>query len=541
MFEKISLKGRMIAIGMVSLIGLLILGSWAAFHTRSQIYEERRVMLKTLVDAAKTQVTYYQKQEKTGVLPTSEAKRLATEALRAMSFQGKNYFFMYTYDGITVLLPPSPEKEGQSRLEVKDANGVPLIRNLIEAGRSGGAFTKYDYPRPGETKALPKIGYAANIDGWNWIVGAGLYVDDIDEAFYRNLLMSGLAILVLGGAVFGLTFLIASSVLRSIGGELNHVMSIMQRVSSGDLSVEVGDKLPQNSFLSELNSLVMALRLMITGIHSGADQVKQSSQNIRNSSGAVAEAAAKQVSVTQEMAASMEEFTVSISQISENATETEKFADESVNAAKQGETQINMAVGGMSILSNTIDNAVDRINVLSAQSQEVGTISATIKKIAEQTNLLALNAAIEAARAGESGRGFAVVADEVRKLAERTTQATSEIDHTLQTIMRESEGAVGAMEEATKRAGTSVDEVTKSADVLKLIARESAQAGTLISDVANAAREQHVASTTLARQVENIAVAAEETSADMVKTVAAANELEQVADSLYKAVRKFHF
>jgi methyl-accepting chemotaxis protein len=538
MFAQMGLKKRMVLIGLVSLISLLLIGTWSALHQRTKTYEERQIMLQALVNSMYTQVQYFQKLEQNGKLTTQEAQRQAREAIRGIRFQGNNYFFIYNGEGITVLLPPTPDKEGQSRIGLKDAKGVPFIRNLIEVAKSGGGFTSYDYPRAGQTEPQPKIAYAKNVEGWNWVIGSGLYVDDIEQAFYRDLLTTGGVILLLSATVFGLILVISRSVLRQLGGEPAHAMQIMKQVAGGDLQVDIATR-ADNSVLAELHALIQALRTLISGIHTGAEQIRSASHQIKESSDAVANAATNQSGATQGMAASMEELTVSISHISDNATQTEQFAGESVTAAQRGEQQVNSAVASMNTLSVAIQDAGKRITGLSQQAQEVGSIAATIKEIAEQTNLLALNAAIEAARAGESGRGFAVVADEVRKLAERTAQATNEIEKTLTKIQQGTAGAVDAMGNAASQADKSVEDVGQSASILKQIAHDSAQACQLIAEVATATREQRIASTTLAQQVENIAHAVEETSTGMVQTAASANSMEQVASELYQAVSRF--
>jgi len=538
MFSRMSLRNRMLVIGLISLVGLLAVGVWSALHQRSQTYEERTAMLKSLVDTAHSEIAHFQDLEKQGKLSTQDAQAQAREAVRAMRFQGSNYFFMYTYDGVTILLPPTPKIEGQSRIAARDADGVEFVRKFIDTGRAGGGFVTYHYPRAGETAAQPKIAYSANIDGWNWILCAGLYVDDIDSAFYHDLLVTGFVILVLAALVFGVVTVISRSVLGQIGGEPAHAMEVMKRVAEGDLTVTLKATSP-DSMLGELQQLIASLRHLITDINGGADHTSSASQHIRQSSSAVAEAAATQAGATQGMAAAMEELTVSISQISENASVTERYATDAAGAAEQGEQQVSTAMASMTSLTVAINEAVDRITSLNAHVKEVSSIAGTIKEIADQTNLLALNANIEAARAGEVGNGFAVVADEVRKLAERTSHATGEIERTLSSIQSETENAVGAMNNAVVQADQSVQEVGQSADVLKKIAQGSLQSRELIAEVANAAREQQAASTALAQQVEHIAQAAEETSSSMTETAAAANQLEQVAVGLHGTVRRF--
>lgn len=538
MFARIGLKNRLIMIGVVSLLGMLAIGILSAFHQRTKTYEERMSMLKSVVESAKTQALYYENLQKTGKLSEQDAKNQAREALRAMRFQGDNYVFMYTYDGITILLPPTPEKEGTSRIEFKDPNGVPLIRNLIEAGKTGGAFTTYNYPRPGEKEAAPKVGYASNIPGWGWAIGAGLYVDDIQAAFYADLWISGVTVLIVALIVFGVVTLVTRSVMQQIGGEPVQAMQAMKVVAEGDLTVEVHTKYSE-SMLGELNILIRALRKLVGDIHAGAEHIGSASSHILQSASEVALTAGNQASATQSMAAAMEELTVSITQISDNASETERHAAAAEVGATQGEEQVNTTVDSMKQLSSVLADAAARITGLNKRTQEVGSIAAVIKDIADQTNLLALNAAIEAARAGETGRGFAVVADEVRKLAERTTTATGEISNTLSAIQQEAINAVHAMENAGSQAELSVEQVVLSSGVLRNLADGASQAKLLIGDVAAAAREQRAASNALAQQVEQIAHAAEETSHNMNQTSQSAKELERVSGALHDSVKRF--
>jgi len=539
MFSRITLKRRMTVIGLISLAGLLIVAIWAAIAQRSVMYADRMDMLKTVIESAQSQILYYQGLEKQGTLSSQEAEHQAREALRSMRFQGDNYVFIFDHAGITVLLPPLPDQEGKSRLALKDAHGVAFVHDIVEAGKAGGGFTRYDFPRAGQTDALPKIAYAVNIDGWDWILSAGIYVDDIDTAFHQRLLITALVILVLGALVFGSIAVISRSVLQQIGGEPAHAMKLMKRVAEGDLTVTV-ESHTRGSLLDELNLLVQTLRQLIMDIHSGAGDIHNASQHIRQSSDEVAQAATTQASATQSMAAAMEELTVSISHISENATETERFASETTRSARHGEQQVNDAARSMGMLTGALDDAVARINELDIHAHEVGSIAATIKEIAAQTSLLALNAAIEAARAGETGRGFSVVADEVRKLAERTTSATAEIEQTLSAIQTETESAVQAMHNAAGQATQSADEVSQTSDILQKIAEGATQAEQLVADVASAAREQQAASTALAQQVENIAQATEETSSSMAETAASANNLELVAVELNGSLSRFH-
>lgn len=538
MFANWTLRSKMLAVGAAALAGMLMIGVIGAFEMRSAAHEQRMQLLRALVESTRTQIGYYEQLAKDGKLTREQAQAQAREALRNVRFQQREYFFIYSSDGMNVLHPTQRHREGKPFIDEKDKLGKLFVADIVRAGQAGGGFVDYHFPRPNETEAVRKVAYVAPVPDWQWVVGTGLYVDDVEADFREDLAINLGIVALLAGLVLALVIAIGRSVMRQVGGEPAVAVQAMKKVVEGDLRAGIGNA-PAGSMLAELDTLISRLRNTVSEISAGAQKVGAATADISATSRQVAGSAQQQTDSTQTMAAAMEELTVSITHISENAGETERQSIESSEMAVAGERQVHEAAEEMRSLADAVVQASERIASLSARANEVGGIATAINDIAAQTNLLALNAAIEAARAGEQGRGFAVVADEVRKLAERTTQATLQIGQTVSAIRGESEAAVSAMDAASERARNSVNSAEQSADMLRRIAEGATRARELVAEVANSTREQGIASNSLAGQIEQVAQMVEATSQGMHATATATEELTRVAGDLTSVVSRF--
>lgn len=388
------------------------------------------------------------------------------------------------------------------------------------------------------TEPVPKLSYVKGFEPWGWIIGTGIYVDDVDAAFRQSALTLGgvsfallIALVVTGGLIRG-------SIVSQLGGEPASAVAIMQRVASGDLTTSASHA-AKGSLLGALNEMVAALRTLISEVNSGAKAVEQNAEQIRHASGEVAIAAEHQADSTSAMAAAIEELTVSSNHISDSARDTE---DDSRNAkllAGEGTQRVDLATVAIQKIATTVTDASGRIHALEERAKQVSSIATVIKDIAGQTNLLALNAAIEAARAGEQGRGFAVVADEVRKLAERTSLATTEIEQMIVGIQADTIGAVEAMNAALPEVDHGVRLAGQASESLRSIEAGSERTLARIGDVASATREQSAASTSIAQRVEEIAQMVEETTVTIRGTADSAAQLEKIAHDLSEQIGRF--
>ena len=532
------LKGRLTLSVLVALRGLLLLGAFQILHLRSQLLDDRKAMLQAAVDIAVNTTKGYYAQESKGELTREQAQKLAREALSSMRYLGEEYFYIYDSKGLGVMHPIRPEYVGKSHWERQDKTGAYTVRNMVQAALDKSGFVETRTPRPGSEVQVPKLHYLQHFVPWDWVVGTGLYIDDLDTLFYQQLRSAAIVILLVLLTVGAVAWWVARAILAQIGGEPADAVAAMSQVAAGDLTVSLGVS-KRDSLLGELNCLVQALRQMMEEIARGAGQVANSAQEISDTSGKVAAANASETDATQTMAAAMEELTVSITHVSSNAHETERHASDAADLAAQGEKSVEAVASNITTMAGTVANAADKVRTLSVNTQEVARIASVIKDIAGQTNLLALNAAIEAARAGEQGRGFAVVADEVRVLAERTEKATLEISGVVDRIQSETLNAAKIMDAALPEAEKARAAADETSGLLHRIADGSRAAQDLVREVAASTREQSEASTSLAQQVERIANQIEHTGQSMSANARAAHSLLETAQTLKAATERF--
>ena len=544
MIDRMTLKAKIVVLVLASLLGMLALAALAAFEMRKELEDGRRLQLRSVVEVAYNIANRYQQEEAAGRMSREQAQKAASEAIFGARYGGADskgdYVYVFGYDGTGIVHVNAKLIGNQSVKEFKDSQGRYTIRDIIGGAQASaqGAYVDSSFPRPGQTEGVDKLQFARAFEPWQWVIGSGVYVDDI-AAEFRQKLMIGLGVagaLVLLVAIIGA--IIARSVLRQVGGEPRDAIALMSRAAAGDLTIATGSA-PKGSMLASFGEMVVALRTMLVEIADGAAQVTRNAERIVTASSEVAIASQHQNDATSSMAAAIEEMTVSVNHISDSAADTENDALTSVRLADEGSSRALSASREINRISTTVSDASERIRSLEARAAEISSIAGVIKGIAAQTNLLALNAAIEAARAGEQGRGFAVVADEVRQLAERTSTATIEIEKMIAAVQSETGAAAQVMDAALPEVAAGVRSAEGAAESLRQI-REGAET-TLghIRDVAGATREQSVVSTSIAQRVEEIAQMVEETSAATRSTADSATELEQIATELHKLVSRF--
>lgn len=288
-----------------------------------------------------------------------------------------------------------------------------------------------------------------------------------------------------------------------------------------------------------MNFAIDALRQLVTTINETTVQVSSAAQETQATAMHLAEASDHQAQQITAVSAAVNEMAASIEQVSNNASSSTDVAQQAVSIANKGTQAVQDTIKGMDSIRENIQETSKRIKRLGESSQEIGDIIELINDIADQTNILALNAAIQAAMAGDAGRGFAVVADEVQRLAERSTDATKQIEGLVRTIQSDTKEAVASMEQSTTGVVNGAKLAQRAGEALVEIESVSTNLAEIIQNITDAAQQQSTAATSISETMNVIQEVTTQTSAGTSETATSIGNLAELANELRKSVAGF--
>lgn len=412
----------------------------------------------------------------------------AVEAIKSIKWGVGGYFFIYRFNGDVVVVPPRPDLSGKNLMNSKDSNGVYYVKDLIENARKGGGFVEYVFTKPKKDGLFPKLSVSTGYAPWEWMIGTGVYIDDIDKkveeirqsleaqnaAVVRSVLILTIIALVILGLLLSKLVGNMLSPLKSVSNHLNEISN-----GAGDLTVtlpfqsedEVG-RIGKafNVFVQKIHQIISEVQRNTQSLASQSEELNSTSvvmsggiKDLKNRSKDVRSFSQQSNDRMQSMAAASEEFSATVTHVAATVEElTASFG--SVVERCQNE------LASASHAKQRVDDTVKAIHEMEKASQQIGKVSELIQGIASQTNLLALNATIEAASAGEAGKGFAVVAGEVKDLARQTAQAVTTIAGQIESMQLQAKTSSGFVMEINSL----VAEVEKLAkEVLKTVQEQS--------------------------------------------------------------------
>ena len=360
-----------------------------------------------------------------------------------------------------------------------------------------------------------------------------------DYANLHNVMIEQLIILVV--SQFAMFILIKLVVRQFVVKPVNEITDQLNEVVQGNMTgqIDISGRDEMGKLLCSVQSTKVLLGSIIDQIISVSGNIDDRAKHLSSSMTKVAEGSQTQSDSANSMAAAVEEMTVSIDHIAENAAEVRQISENSTSLASEGGKIVQQVVDDMSRTNQAVMNTAKTMHELGEQSDRIQNVVQVIKEIADQTNLLALNAAIEAARAGEQGRGFAVVADEVRKLAEKTGQSTQEITLMVEKIRGSTSHAIDEMEATVKMVKTGADMAEKAGRSIVEINDGVSRALTGVGDISSSIKEQSIASRDIAVNVEKVATMSDRNSEAVSGVFDTVKNLELLSSALEHSVRHF--
>ncbi len=588
--SKLKISARLYLLVGVALAVFSAVSIYTLFHYQDLMVVERKAKLRAMDESLVKLFEFYHGQETAGVLSRDEAQARAKDAVRALRYEGSGYFWINDLDARVLMHPIKPEMDNTDQSGMKDPDGKFIFKEFAQVAKTKGeGFVDYYWPKPGADEPVLKYSHVAGFAPWGWVVGTGVYSDDLAAMFRSNtLFMAGLLGLGAGAIV-----LLAYAIVRSVVLPIDRLKASMEAIGREDVSGEV----PETGRGDEIGDMAKVVSVLRDKVEERAELRRREGEQQRRIDAERSEGEHRQRALSQSQADAMAILGTALEKLARGdlsvrigamAPEYAKLRDD-FNQAAQALNGVIAAIahstdvvhgnaGGIAAAADNLSHrteqqaasleetaaALDEITVavrnasdraseashmvaqtrdsagrsgaivrdavaamgrIEDASSRIGQIIGVIDEIAFQTNLLALNAGVEAARAGEAGRGFAVVAQEVRELAQRSAKAAKEIKGLIGNSATEVENGV-ALVRSTGEALAEIEQLVNQVnDQVKLIA--------------TAAREQSVGLAEVNTAVNQMDQMTQQNAAMVEETSAAGQTLTQESAQLRALLQKF--
>jgi len=541
----------LIGLSFIGLLGIAILDSR---ELASSLKQQKQIELKHLAELALGIVKEEHAASQKGDVAVADAQKRAMTRVAALRYGNNDYFWINDMQPRMVMHPMKPELNGSDLSANKDPNGKALFVDFVNVVRKDGAgFVPYEWPKPGFERPQPKLSYVVGFAPWNWVIGTGVYIDDLDAQTWASTQRS----LIAAGLVLLLALAVSMFVARGITRPLQRMTGAMKDLAGGKLDVEV----PGIGRRDEVGEMADAVEVFknnasarreleaeqketegravarrkadmdrLANEFEGAvgqivETVSSASSELEASAGTLTSTAERAQELTTMVAAASEEASTNVQSV---ASATEEMASSVNEISRQVQESARMAGEAVDQARNTND----RVGELSKAAARIGDVVELINTIAGQTNLLALNATIEAARAGESGRGFAVVASEVKALAEQTAKATGEIGQQITGIQAATQESVNAIKEIS---GT----IEKLSEISSAIAAAVEEQGAATQEISRNVQQASHGTQQVSSHITDVQRGASETGSASSLVLSAAQSLSGESNRLKLEVGKF--
>jgi methyl-accepting chemotaxis protein len=538
--RNMSISRRLWLILVVAVVMLLTLGLLMLRQIHGDLYQAKAQKTQHVVETAAGILSYYQGLEAAGTLSREAAQQQALNTVRGLRYDQNDYFWINDLGPKMIMHPANPKLDGQDLSGIRDPDGFALFNEMVTLAKAQGAgIIDYRWPKPGASEPVEKTSYIQLFKPWGWVIGSGVYIDDMQNEFMRQLRDASL----LGLGIALIMTLLVALIARSISRPLQEAVDAMSMIASGEsdltrrLDTHGRDEVTQLG--EHFNRFTGKLQGVIGQLQGAAHALGQSAVDVGSNANQAQQHSEQQSAQMEQVATAINEVTYAVQDVARNAEQASSEMRDAQQRASQGQQSIHGSLQQIDQLSGTIDEAVQVIQTLASQSTRIGSVLEVIRSIAEQTNLLALNAAIEAARAGEQGRGFAVVADEVRLLAQRTQQSTAEIQSMIEHLQGQSEAAVKAIDASSAASRQTIEQANEAGVSLDAISQALHNLTALNASIASATLQQSHVVEEINRNVTETADLSRQTATAAQQSSKAGAALNQLREQLDRLLGQF--
>lgn len=550
----------------------------------SRLLEDVKLKLKHETEEAMSICEVMYGRYQNGEMTLAEAEKESADIIRELRYDdGNGYFWVDTSEGVNVVLL-GRDTEGQSRWDATDSSGNKYIQMMIENGmQEGGGYTELMFAKPNETEELPKINYTAYYEPFDWVMGTGVWVDDLDvvvdeyqahahEALVKNIMtiVVIMIILVIIGSVAA--FLAGGKITQPITKAADQMIRMSNRDFTENEAMEEVRKLKSHN--NEIGAISEALDLMHQNIRdlmiqisdttssvasaseelsASASQSAEASEMVATSCTNVANSCSGQISAVTDASSETDSFVTNMQEFKEAINRSSEMIKSTNEAAINGAADMTNATDMMNTIKESVENSARVVDDLGERLKSIDEFVVTIAEIASQTNLLSLNASIEAARAGEMGKGFAVVASEISKLADESNQAAQKINELIAAIMNNSRQAVEAMKQGAEEVINGSELVNEAGEtfnnivnMVNSISEESNTMSAIVEQlsggtdtIAKNIHDIEQMSISVADETSNVSAASQEQTASSYEVAQASDRLAGNAQELQDFVAQF--
>jgi methyl-accepting chemotaxis protein len=548
----LTIRRRTLLIVAIAVLGIVAVAGTGLSALYDNLLQDRRDKTQQLVTVAHGLIAHYESLARIGTLPRAEAQKAALAAVDALRYADGGYLWVNDM-APTVLIHPNHTLVGQNVADFKDPAGTRLFVEFVEVVRkAGNGFVPYLWPKPGQDRPVTKISYVKGFEPWGWVVGTGIYIDDVAAIFTHQALVLG----AICATVLALVIAVSLMVARGITRPIDAITVAMHRLAGGDLAVDI----PLSGSTCEVGQMAMAVQVFKNHAAERAHQAE--TQRHEQAGRQHRQEKIKELTRSFSLTLShlFETVCTAVKEVS-HATETlndgvHRTCEQAMSVASAaGHTATNVqtvaaAAGKMSATIAEIGRQVgdatriatdavtqsstttERIRRLDNTVGGIGEVLKLISGIAGQTNLLALNATIEAARAGEAGRGFAVVASEVKNLANQTAQATEDIAARITQVQSDTQAAVDAIADVSRT-------IAAINDIATAIATSMSQQGAAIADIASNADGAADGTAEVSQRIASVSSTAQGSTTIVARVSSAATLVYSETEGVQSNVERF--